>query len=302
MLLILADAVNTSILRLLARGAMPVTKLQEHLGPTSRTTRFSRLRELEETGIIIREKEGGSPPLTHCMLSAAGRELLVVVRLLRRWLKENPSGLQGKGDLHGVVETKALAVGWNSTVLRWLAEGPCSLTELDAQSPPDVSYHELRKAREALSDTGLIAAVPNEDRQQPYELTEWMRGAARILAAAVRWEHDFLTEDDSEPPSLELETLLRLFMPSIFVPLSHAMDGDRSVPVGEPGSVSVTVGISSAAVCTLGRSGTQESQISGSLASWLDAMVDGRAAGLRMRGGIRLTTQLLDGFRRRHIS
>jgi hypothetical protein len=230
------------------------------------------------------------------MLSTAGRELLVVVRLLWRWLKENPNRPLGMGDLFGVVETKALAIGWNSTVFHWLAERPCSLTELNAQSPPDVSYHELRKAREALSGTGLIAAVPSGDRGQPYELTEWMRGAARILAAAVRWERDFLGGDDSEPPSLELETLLRLFMLSS-APPAPAPDGEQRL--GSLGSPSVTVMNDYAAICTPGRSDTQESQISGSLASWLDALVDGQATGLQMKGGIRLTTSLLDGLPRK---
>lgn len=297
MLLMLSDPLNASILRLLARGALPITKLQEHLGPTSRTTRFSRLRELEELGVIVREKEGGSPPLTHCMLSAAGRDLLVVVRLLRRWLRENPSRSPGKGDLFGVVETKALAIGWNSTVLRWLAERPCSLTELDAQSPPGVSYHELRKAREALSHTGLIAAVASEDRGQPYELTDWTRRAAPALAAAVRWERSFLSKDDPEPASTDVETLLRLFSPSL-APIGPALDEDSSPLPDNSEAFSVIVGNHGDGVGAGKRSGSQVGEISGTLTSWLDALVDGRSTGLQMRGGIRLTTELLDRLRR----
>jgi DNA-binding HxlR family transcriptional regulator len=289
----LADAVNVSILRLLARGELPVTKLPEHLGPVSRTTRFSRLRELEELGIIVREKEGASPPLTHCMLSPAGRELVAVVRLLRRWLKENPNRSLGNGDLFGVPETRALAIGWNSTVFRWLAERPYSLTELNAQSPPEVSYHELRKAREALSDTGLITAVASGDRGQPYQLTGWTRRAAPALAAAVRWEHDFLSGEGHEPTSTEVETLLRLFIPSL-ASVAPALNGDNSPRLDNPEAFSVIVGGDRGPACAGNESSPQAGQVSGSLASWLDALVEGRSAGLQSKGGIRLTTKLLD--------
>jgi DNA-binding HxlR family transcriptional regulator len=293
----LADAVNVSIVRLLAKGALPVTRLPEHLGPVSRTTRFSRLRELEELGIIVREKEGGSPPLTHCMLSPAGRELMGVIRLLRRWLKENPNRSLGSGDLFGMLETRALAIGWNSTVFRWLAERPYSLTELNAQSPSDVSYHELRKAREALSETGLIAAVVSGDRGQPYELTDWTRRAAPALAAAVRWERDFLPSDDPDPTSTEVETLLRLFIPSHAL-MAPSLNGDDTPRLEGPEAFSVIVGADPEAISTGGKRGSRVGQISGSLASWLDALVDGRSTGLQMKGGIRLTTDLLERLRR----
>jgi len=209
-LLVLSDPLNASILCLLRHGALPVTKLQERLGPTSRTTRFGRLRELEELGIIVREKEGGAPPLTHCTLSPAGYELLIVLRQLRRWLGEHPTATADRGGLSGVAETKALALGWNSTAIRWLAEQPCSLTALDAQSPPEVSYHDLRKACRALMDAGLIARVPSGGRRKPYCLTPWMRRAAGPLASAVRWEHDFLADASAASTALDLEALLLL--------------------------------------------------------------------------------------------
>ena len=292
----LSDPLNASILRLLARGPLPVPELPNHLGPASRTTRFSRLRELEGLGVIVREKEGGSPPLTHCMLTAAGHALLPVVRLLRRWLREKPSGPQTTGELFGAPETKALAVGWNSTAIRWLAERPCSLTELDAQSPPEVSYHEARKAREALSETGLIAPVPSGDRGQPYAPTEWARRMARALAAAIRWERDFLLEDVSAPTSVEAEALLLLLVPLID-PLSEELSGKCSLELDGLGGVSMIVKRGRVASCAPGLSEDSESAISGSLTAWLEALIEGRTAGLRMHGGIRLTTAITERLR-----
>jgi DNA-binding HxlR family transcriptional regulator len=294
-LLMLSDALNVSILRLLAHGALPVTALQERLGPTSRTTRFSRLRELEELGVIVREKEGGLPPVTHCSLSLAGRELLVVLRHLRRWLAEHPTEATGEGELLGVAETKALALGWNSTILRWLAEQPCSLTSLDAQSPPEVSYHELRKARQALSDAGLIAHIPSDNRRKPYELTPWMHRAARPLASAIRWEHDFLLDASASSATLELETLL-LLLTGRSGGMSETLNGTCFLRFGNSKRLSIQIwegrAVSFAPACDSLAAG----EISGSLEAWLDALTRRETAGLRMRGGLRLTTGLLTGL------
>lgn len=297
-LLMLSDALNASIVRLLARGPLPVTTLQERLGPTSRTTRFGRLRELEEYGIIVREKEGGTPPLTHCMLSPSGWELCAVLRRLRRWWSEHPTGTAGRGELLGVIETKALALGWNSTVVRWLAEQPCSLTTLDAQSPPEVSYHELRKARQALSDAGLIAHVASGDRGKPYEPTTWMRRAAGPLAAAIRWERDFLLGPDSEPTTLEVEALLLLLAASPGE-MSESLNGTCALRLGHETELSVCV--REGRIVTLDSSPAARdlkaaSAISGSLGAWLDALIERKTSGLRVEGNLRLTTGLLTGL------
>ncbi|HWP32703.1 MAG TPA: winged helix-turn-helix transcriptional regulator [Solirubrobacterales bacterium] len=204
---LLSDALNASILRSLLRGPLRVSELSNRLCATSRTTRFGRLRELEDLGVIVRERRSGSPPVAYCSLSPAGRELLPVVRQFARWLRLAPDGPCGPDDAMGAQAIKALAIAWDTTVLRWLAERPCSLTELDALSPREVSYHEVRKAREALSQAGLIEPVPCADRSQPYEPTYWARRAAACIAAAIRWERRSLPEPIDSTWATEIETL-----------------------------------------------------------------------------------------------
>jgi len=207
-LFLLGDPRNASILRSLLRGPLPVSALPKHLCPMSRTTRFARLRELEDLGAIVRERRPGMPPVAYCALSPAGEALLAVVRQFARWLMLAPDGPSSPDDLLGGQTIKALAIAWDTTALRWLAEKPCSLTKLDALSPREVSYHELRKARSALSKAGLIEPVPSADRGQPYTPTEWARRATACIAAAIRWEKRYLAEP-IEPPSwaIEIETL-----------------------------------------------------------------------------------------------
>jgi DNA-binding HxlR family transcriptional regulator len=257
-LLLLSDPLNASILRLLARGPLSVSELSSRLCPASRTTRFSRLRDLEQLGVIAREKQGGAPPVTYCMLTPAGRRLLAVLKLFARWLKADPNGPSSPDEVLGACAIKALAVAWQATALRWFAERPRSLTELNAESPPEVSYHELRKAREALSAAGLITPVPSEDRRQSYALTEWARRSASSLAAAIRWERSFLDGAAEAPTAVELEALLLLARP-----------------------LSLLEGVSSAA-------SAWGSRVAGPSAAWLDALVDGQTEALRTQGGIRL--------------
>jgi DNA-binding HxlR family transcriptional regulator len=85
-LALLSDSINVAILRLLARAPLPTPELSRRLGPASRTTRFNRMRELEDLGLIRREKRGGSPPVTYCTLSSRGLALLPVVKDFAEWL------------------------------------------------------------------------------------------------------------------------------------------------------------------------------------------------------------------------
>ncbi|HEX7245667.1 MAG TPA: winged helix-turn-helix transcriptional regulator [Solirubrobacterales bacterium] len=294
---LLSDALNASILRALLRGPLPVSELACHLSPTSRTTRFGRLRELEDLGVIAREKRPGTPPVSYCSLAPAGRSLLPVVGRFAEWLASDPSGPSSPDDLTGARKIKALANAWDTTVLRWLAERPCSLTELDSLSPSAVSHHEARKSREGLSAAGLIAPVESRDRRRPYAPVSWARCVAGCIAAAIGWELAFL-EASAFPSSVDVETLLLLLLPLVdSIPVPHGsvcalqvdQSGDLPVATVEegrivPGATDVDSGNGRA------------SRISGSAESWLHAIVHGRTESLSMQGRTRLTTALVSGI------
>lgn len=278
---VLSDALNASILRTLLRGPLPVSELSQHLGPTSRTTRFSRLRDLEQLGIIVRERRPGVPPVAYCSLSPAGWALLPVVGQFAKWLATAPGEPSRPDEVVGGRTIKALATAWETDALRWLAERPCSLTELDALSSDEVTYHRVRNARESLSTSGLIAPVHSEDRAQPYALTEWARWSAGCIAAAIRWEGSFL-EGPTQPSPAEIETLLHLLLPLV------RTDADVDL--------SVTAGEGHIATHASRPEGGQSSRLSGSAESWIEALVDGSGDALRMQGGIHLTTSLARGL------
>ena len=285
-LLLISDALKATIVRLLGRGPLLVPELQSRLSLSSRTAKFARLRELERFGLIVRTKEAGSPPLTRCMLSEAGWELLGVVRLLRQWSRDSPGGVAAMGELLGTLEAKALALGWNSRTIRWLAERPHSLTELVTRATPRATYHEVRKVRECMSEAGVIEPVANGGRATPYALTAWGRLAPRPLAAAIRWERAFLP---GIPPSgVDAEALLLLLVSSHSVPGGLAgtcrlwIDGLGGIDL-EVGGGKVLSALPAADVSAA------QGELSGPLAVWLDAMADGRIVGIRARGHLGVT-------------
>jgi len=293
---LLSDALNSSILRALMGGPLPVPELGRRLGPTSRTTRFSRLRDLERLGIIRRKKRPGTPPVAYCGLSSAGRELLPVVRRFARWLAESPDAPSSPDELDGARAIKALAVAWNTTILRWLAERPCSVTELGSLSPRDVTYHEVRAARESLSAAGMISPVASDERGQPYAASEWTRRAAGCIAAAMRWERAFLTDTRPLAPA-EAEGLLRLLLPLVEIQPT-LQSGVCVLRIDRHDDLSVLVEDGRIAPCDLPPSHPRVSQVSGDAEAWSRAVLDGRTDSLRMRGGIHLTAALTGGLHR----
>jgi DNA-binding HxlR family transcriptional regulator len=296
-LALLSDALNSSILRALMGGPLSVPELGRRLGPTSRTTRFSRLRDLERLGIITREKRPGTPPVAYCGLSPSGRELLPVVRRFARWLAESPDAPSSPDELDGARSIKALAVAWDTTVLRWLAERPCSVTELDSLSPPDVTHHEVRTARESLSGVGMISPVASDERGQPYAANEWTRRAAGCIAAAIRWKKAFLA--GARPPSpAEAEGLLRLLLPLVEIQPT-LQDGVCTLRIDRHANLPVLVmGDGRIVPCEPPPDHPRVSQVSGDAEAWFRAFLDGRTDSLRMRGGIHLTVALAGGLHR----
>src|SRR5262245_13543857 len=100
-LALLSDPLNVSILHMLTPEPLRVSELGERLGATSRTTRFARLRELEQLGVIARERRPGMPPVAYCRLSPAGLELLPVVRWFESWLAASPTNPSTLDELSG---------------------------------------------------------------------------------------------------------------------------------------------------------------------------------------------------------
>jgi DNA-binding HxlR family transcriptional regulator len=291
---LLSDPLNASILRALMSGPLQVSELGELMDATSRTTRFARLRELEQLGVIVRERRAGTPPVAFCRLSPAGLELLQVVRRFANWLAASPTNPSSPDDVRGAQTIKALGLAWETTVLRSLADRPRSLTELASMSPPDVTYHEVRRARESLSEAGLVVSVGSEGRAQPYVLVDWARRAAGCVAASIRWEKSFAGSTASTGP-VDVGTLLLLLLPLVNPPAR--LSGACMLQIDQPNDFAATVDSGSIVAHPPGQVDiARESRVSGPADAWLAALLDGKADSLAMRGGIHLTTALTNAL------
>jgi DNA-binding HxlR family transcriptional regulator len=213
-LLLLADPVSVSILRQLASGPLESTELLDRVDLVSRSTYFERMRDLEELSLLRRQRRGDVPPVAECGLAAPGQSLLPVARHLDAWLAGAPQGPLALGDAYATLRVKALAVAWGSTLLRWLAERPRSLTELE-QLVHIFGYRKLERVLRDLVKAGLVERVPAKGRVYPYRLTEWARRAAGLLVAAMRWERQAIPGRSAVVRSIEAEGVMLLGLPLV---------------------------------------------------------------------------------------
>lgn len=217
-LLLLADPVSVSILRLLALGPPESNELLERVGFVSRSTYFERMRDLEELGLVSRTRCGDVPPVVECRLAAPGEKLLPVAARLDAWLADAPSGPLRLGEAYATATVKALAVAWGSTLLRWLAEQPRTLTEL-VRLIHIFGHRKLERIVRDLVKAGLLERVEVKGRLGLYGVTEWARGAASLLVAAMRWERHELADRTAPVSPVEAEGVLLLGLPLIELPL-----------------------------------------------------------------------------------
>lgn len=303
-LLLLADTVSVSILRSLSSGPMGVTELIDQVENVSRSTYFERLRNLEESSLIERRRRAGVPPAAACKLTNAGWCLLGIARLLESWLTRAPGGPLAVGDVSATVVIKALAVGWGSTLFRWLAEQPRSLSELEPLVE-GLGYRKLERATRDLVSAGLAERTAAEGRLSRYALTDWARESVAPVAAVARWEQRQIPARSMPVATSEVETALLLALP--LVELSAAPDGVCVLLVDPEGQQSETP----TGVATLIKDGhsawcmpasdwqprQETSWLRGSLSAWLHAVLKGEPAKLDAGGDLRLSGAMITGLR-----
>jgi DNA-binding HxlR family transcriptional regulator len=216
-LLLLADPISVSIIRQLAPGPLENTELLGRIGFVSRSTFFQRMRDLEDLSLLSRARRGSVPPVAECRLEEAAEGLLPVARRLNAWLMEAPQGPLRLGEAYATATVKALALAWGSTLLRWLAEKPRTLSALE----PRVSilgYRKLERIVRDLVEVGLLERGELESRLPTYAVSEWGRGAASTLTAAMRWERQAIPEQSAPVASIEAEGVMLLGLPMVDLP------------------------------------------------------------------------------------
>lgn len=298
---LLAGSLNGTILRALAGEPKRLEQLRSACASPPKSTLRTHLNELADAGAIAKGKRRRIPGVLEYELTGAGRELLLVATVVERWLQAAPRGPLHLGDSEAKAAIKALVEGYSSTMLRALASGPLSLTELDKVIRP-LTYPALERRLVAMRRAGQVSARTAESGStMPYEVTEWLRRGVPPLAAGARWERRHHPDVTTPAAAIDVEAALLLTLPLLRLPdgLSGACRMGVEIRHGRQNRLSGAI----AAVddgrivsCTARLNGSADAWIVGSPPSWLNAVIDGGIGGLELGGDQRLARALLDGL------
>lgn len=300
-LTLLATPLNVSILQTLAEGPQQQSELRRACGSPAQTTLRAQLKRLMDVGAIERRRRNRFPGVLEYELTPPGRELLFVLEVLQKWLERAPGGPLEPGSNSARAAVKALAEAWSTTILRAIAAGPRTLTELDSVIT-SLSYPSLERRLAAMRLASQIEARTADGRGTPYAATEWLRHGIAPLAAAVRWERRHRGEATSPLGGLDVETALLLVVPLLRLP-DEACGACRlavEIPNGTSTRlVGVVVGINPGgriSSCTTSIRTHADAWALGSTAAWLDAVIDRDTKPLEIGGDHSLASALLDGL------
>lgn len=302
-LTLLAAPSNRFILHKLSQGPRRLVDLRREASSVPPTTLRGHLRQLSEIGAIAKRRLHPFPSVREYVLTGpAGRELRFVATTLESWLANAPDGPLSPDDEIARAAVKALVEGWSSTMLRALAPGPLTLTELD-RLIGSISYPALDRRLAAMRLAGQVEARPSQGKGTPYAVTEWLRRGVAPLTAAVRWERHHLPDETAPIAPLDAEAGFLLVMPLLKLPAELTGSCRMGVEFGDGGErrlVGVTVGIDQGRVvsCTTRLESNPGSWATGPVAAWLRNAIEADPHRLELGGDRRLARALLDGVNR----
>lgn len=297
---VLATPLNFLILRALSERSMRLAELRKATGLPAQTTLRGHLAALNELGLLAKRPTEQMPYAVENELTPMGREMLIVAAQLEAWLGQAPDGpiALESGAARGAV--KALIDGWASTMMRALAAGPLSLTELDSQIA-ELSYPALERRLSSMRIAGLVEARPSRGAGTPYGVTDWARRGIAPLAAAGYCERVHLGRRSAPVTPIDIEAAFLLATPLACLPARTAGSCQLEVEAGpggvpEPAGVQVTVEAGRVASCVSRLEPGPIAFVTGPAPAWFRAVRDGEVADLRFGGGTRLAEELVAGL------
>lgn len=300
-----ANPLTSRTLRAHLDGPLRLSALHELIGWSPQTTLRAVVASLCDVGALEKASSGEAKGPTVTRLTPVGEEMIAVADALERWLAACPRGPISPYSDEAKGAIKALAGGWNSTLMRALASRPFTLTGLD-KLIPDISYPSLERRLASMRATGQIEAVEAQDRGTPYMVTEWSRRAIAPLAVAGRCERRHLANATAPITDVEVEASFMLVLPLACLPptangscmLAVQTKPDESQEQGR-NLVGVMVNVKRGEVVT---SATEihdrpATWALGTAETWLDVVIDGHLDELRFGGALpQLAADLVTGL------
>ncbi|HMJ72188.1 MAG TPA: winged helix-turn-helix transcriptional regulator [Solirubrobacterales bacterium] len=288
---------NVAILRALIDDSKQQAELRRATGSPAQTTLRAQLKRLVEIDAIEKHRRNRFPGILEYELTESGHGLIVVADVLERWLRRAPEGPLGIESNAAKAAIKALAVAWSSTMLRALAAGPLSLTELD-RVIVSLSYPALERRLTAMRLSGQLEASRSCGRGTPYAVTGWLRHGIAPLAVAARWERQHIPHETTPIGRLDVETAFLLTVPMLRPPqelygscrlAAEIANGKRRRLAG------VVVEVEGGAIgsCTTNLDGNVAAWALGNSMAWLNAVIEGGANDLELSGDHALARALI---------
>lgn len=299
-LALLADPLNVAVLRALSAGPKRQVELRREAGSPAQSTLRTHLKSLEGVGAIARQRRNAFPGTVEYELDRPGEELLLVIATLERWLETAPHGPLALGGTAAKAAIRALADGWSSTMLRALAAGPLSLTELDRLIGA-LSYPSLERRLAALRLAGLVEPAPGDAKGTPYAVTFWLRLGVAPLVASIHWERRNAPARTAPPGRIDVEAAFLLALP--LLRLADELSGVCRIAVeiakgGKLRLAGVLAEVEDGRVvsCAAHPGGDPTAWASGSLTAWLAALTEADLDGLELGGDCPLARASLEAL------
>jgi DNA-binding HxlR family transcriptional regulator len=287
---------NVAILRALADGPKQQAELRHATGSPAQTTLRAQLKRLVELGAIEKHRRNRFPGVLEYELTDSGRGLITVADVLERWLRHAPEGPLEIESNAAKAAVKALAGAWSSTMLRALAAGPLSLTELD-RVIASLSYPALERRLTAMRLAGQLEASHSNGRGTPYGVTEWLRRGLAPLAVAAQWERRHTPQEAAPIGRLDAETAFLLTVPLLQPPpgLSGRCQVAAEIPSGSRHLAGVSIDLEDGHIAsfTTTLDAKPDAWALGTSTGWLHAVIDEDLAGLDVGGDQGLARALI---------
>ncbi len=298
-LTLLSTPINVHVVQVLAEKPRSLMDLRRETGSPPQTTMRGYLRTLDEIGVVTKRRQDGFPGSLDFELTAAGRDLVLVMEALRMWLADAPEGPLQLGTSAANSAVKALIGGWSTNMMRALAARPLSLTELDSVIT-GVSYPTLERRLAAMRLAGQIEATPSRDKRTPYGVTPWMRQAIAPLAAAAQWERRHLRATAAPITDRDAEAAFLLTVPLVSLPAGMSGSCRMAVELSANGGnrlAGALIGVEEGRIasCVSRLEGNATAWATGSASVWLRALIEQDGSSLETGGDCQLAGALIDG-------
>lgn len=298
-----ANGLSARVLRAHADGPLEVPHLEEMLAWAPDSSVRAAVKRLCDLRALIEVTPAKGSQAATFEVTDAGRELLTVADALEQWLEHAPGGplALDAPAAQGIV--KALVAGWDSAIVRTLAERPHALGELSA-AIAGVSYPSLKRRLAKLRSIGLIVPISDENGA-PYVVSDWLCQVVPPLLLAVRWERRYNRAADALTAT-EAEAAFLLGLRLVDLPAAAsglcALAMLLSSNEGDPRRVTtVRLEVRQGKVISCGATnGTQpQTWALGNLEAWFASLVDGDSKTLRINGAhARLAETVVESLHR----